>query len=134
MSSEPDLLQTMPFAMATGIELDAATPAEVAGRLAWSPERCTAGGILHGGALFTLADSLGAVCAFLNLPSGAGTATIESKVNFFRAVRSGDVRATSRPLHLGRSTIVVQTEVWDARDRRVAHVVQTQQVIPLSER
>jgi 1,4-dihydroxy-2-naphthoyl-CoA hydrolase len=130
MSSAPDLLQALPFAIATGIELEVATPVEVSGRLAWSPERCTAAGVLHGGALFTLADSIGAICAFLNLPPGATTATIESKINFFRAVRKGHVRAASRPLHSGRTTIVVQTELWDDEERRVAHVVQTQQVIP----
>ena len=56
------------------------------------------GGLLHGGALMTLADSAGAMCAFLNLPDGAvGTATIESKTNFLGAVTSGVVRATSTP-------------------------------------
>src|ERR687893_785013 len=42
------LLALMPFAVATGIELDRAGPGEVTGRLPWSPERCTAGGVLHG--------------------------------------------------------------------------------------
>jgi len=36
----------MPFAVALGIELDAAAAGEVRGHLAWSPERCTAGGIV----------------------------------------------------------------------------------------
>ena len=77
----------------------------------------------------TLADTAGAVCAFLNLPPGATTSTIESKSNFFRAVRAGHTRAVARPLHVGRTTIVVQTDVFDDDDRRVAHVVQTQAVI-----
>ena len=76
------------------------------------------------------ADTLGAVCAFVNLPSGATTSTIESKTNFFRGVREGTVHATSRPLHVGRTTIVVQTDVRDDRDKRVAQVTQTQAVIP----
>ncbi len=76
----------------------------------------------------TLADTVGAVCAFLNLPPGATTSTIESKTNFFRAVRSGHVEAVTRPLHVGRSTIVVQSDVFDADGRRVAQVTQTQSV------
>ena len=88
-----ELLATMPFSVLTGMRIDAASADEVRGRLAWSPERCTAGGIMHGGAVMTLADSLGAVCAFMNLPPGAVTSTIESKTNFFRAVREGDVVA-----------------------------------------
>ena len=120
----------MPFSAGIGIELTAATPEEAAGRLAWRPELCTAAGLLHGGALMALADSVGAVCAFLNLPEGANTSTIESKTNFFRGVREGVVHATARPLHVGRTTIVVQTDIRDERGKRVALVTQTQAVIP----
>src|SRR5881392_2416152 len=79
--------QSMPFARALGIEVTAAVPDEVRGGLDWTPERCTTGGVLHGAALMALGDTLGAICAFLNLPAGAATTTIESKTNFFRAVR-----------------------------------------------
>ena len=66
----------------------------------------------------------------LNLPDGAaGTATISSATNFLRAVRDGHVDAVSRPLHLGRTVIVVDTELRDAGDRLVARVTQTQAVI-----
>lgn len=128
--TEPNaLLGMMPFAAATGIEIDAATPEAVTGRLPWAPERCTAGGVLHGGALMTLADSLGAVCAFLNLPEGATTSTIESKANFFRGVREGSVYATATVLHAGRTTIVVQTDLKDDDGKLVAQVTQTQAVL-----
>ena len=100
----------MPFAESLGVEVASASRDEVRGRLAWEPERCTAGGVLHGGALMSLADSVGAICAFLNLPEGATTATIESKTNFFRGVREGHVDAVAKPLHVGRTSIVVQTE------------------------
>ena len=101
-----------PFAALLGIEWLAAAPDEVTARLAWDESRCTAGGILHGGALMGLADSTGGLLAYLNLPEGAaGTATIESKTNFFAAVRAGHVHATARPLHKGRRTIVVDTDL-----------------------
>ena len=119
----------MPFAVAMGVEVTAATAEEVRGRLAWAPERCTSAGVLHGGAIMALADTLGAICAFLNLPPGAGTSTIESKTNFFSAVRSGHVEAVTHPLHVGRRTIVVQTDVRDGTGRRVAQVTQTQAVL-----
>jgi 1,4-dihydroxy-2-naphthoyl-CoA hydrolase len=79
----------MPFAARLGIQLDFAAPDRVVGRMRWQPDLCTSGGVLHGGALMALADTLGAVCAFLNLPSGAGTATISSSTNLLRAVRGG---------------------------------------------
>jgi 1,4-dihydroxy-2-naphthoyl-CoA hydrolase len=123
-----DLVATMPFAVAIGMVFDRAGPDEVVGRLDWATDRCTTGGALHGGALMALADSTGAVCAFLNLPDGATTSTIESKTNFFRAVGAGSVRAVCRPLHVGRSTIVVQSDLLDDDDRLVAQVTQTQAV------
>jgi len=97
--------------------------------MAWAPERCTAGGVLHGGALMTLADSLGGVCAFLNLPPRAGTATISSSTNMLRAVREGEVTGISRPLHAGRSVIVVETGLRDGEGRLVAQVTQAQAVL-----
>ena len=124
-----ELLAAIPFAIGAGVELVSASPEEVVGRLRWAPERCTNLGVLHGAALMTLADSLGAVCAALNLPDGSGTSTIESKTNFFRAVRDGQVESVSRPLHVGRSTIVVQTDIRDGEGRRVAQVTQTQAVL-----
>jgi uncharacterized protein (TIGR00369 family) len=130
-----ELVASMPFAVATGIEVTEATPTRVVGRLAWAPDRCTTGGVMHGGAIMTLADSTGAICAFLNLPEGAITTTIESKTNFVRAVREGDAAvAVTEPLHVGRTTIVVRTEVRDTRDKLVAHLVQTQAVVQLDGR
>jgi uncharacterized protein (TIGR00369 family) len=119
----------MPFSVHCGVELVSADAERVVGRMAWSPERCTAGGVLHGGAIMTMADSVGAICAFLNLPEDASTTTIESKTNFFRAVRDGEVRGTAKPLHVGRRVIVVQTDVRDAQERLVAQITQTQAVI-----
>jgi uncharacterized protein (TIGR00369 family) len=123
------LAAVAPLAGLIGIEVDAAAPDEVRGRMAWAEERCTAGGILHGGALMAFADTLGGLCAFLNLQPGQTTATVESKTNFFRAVREGYVHGVTRPLHVGRSFVVVQTDVRDDDDRHVAQVTQTQAVL-----
>src|SRR2546430_3438842 len=81
---------------------------------------------MHGGAVMGVADSLGGLCAFLNLPAGAGTATISSSTVFTRALRDGEVRAVTRPLHVGRTVITVQTDLADEAGRRVAQVTQVQ--------
>jgi 1,4-dihydroxy-2-naphthoyl-CoA hydrolase len=121
------LRDAMPFAALVGIELLEAGPELVRGRLDWSPERCTAGGLMHGAALMALADSCGGVCAFLNLPEGAaGTSTIESKTNFLRAVREGSLTATTKPLHKGRTLIVVETELALDDGSLAAKVTQSQ--------
>jgi uncharacterized protein (TIGR00369 family) len=117
----------MPFAALIGVELLEAGPELVRGRIAWSPERCTAGGVMHGGAIMALADTCGGVTAFLNLPEGAaGTATIESKTNFLRAVREGAITASTRPLHAGRTLIVIETEIAREGGALVAKVTQSQ--------
>jgi 1,4-dihydroxy-2-naphthoyl-CoA hydrolase len=123
------LLALMPFSVACGIVLAEASPDSVIASLDWAPERCTSGGVMHGGAIMALADTVGGICAFLNLPPGASTSTIESKTNFFRAVRGGTIGAVGRPLHVGRTIIVVQTDLRDDQDRRVAQVTQTQAVL-----
>jgi uncharacterized protein (TIGR00369 family) len=128
----PDLTETVNEQMPLGATLGIRTsggPDEVEATLDWAPELCTAAGVLHGGILMALADSAGGVCAFLNLPPGAHTATIESKTNFFGAVKEGTVRARSRPLHRGRTTIVVETDLYDSSDRHVARTTQTQAVL-----
>jgi len=105
-------------------------PEQVDLEVEWSPSLCTAGGILHGGAVMALADSAGGVCAYFNLASpDQRTATIESKTNFLGAVRSGTLTATSTPLHIGSSTMVVETEVRDGAHRLVAKVTQTQAIL-----
>lgn len=117
----------MGFAVLIGVELLEARPEVVRGALAWAPERCTAGGLMHGGALMALADTCGGVCAFLNLPEGAhGTATIESKTNFMRAVRDGTITAATRPLYSGRTLMVLETVIAREDGSLVAKVTQTQ--------
>lgn len=124
------LRDVMPFAALLGLEALASTKEEVHVRLAWRADLCTLGGALHGGVFMALADSAGAACAQLNLPEGAtGTTTIESKTNFLRAVTSGHLHARSRPLHAGRTTVVVTTELRDDDGRLVGVVTQTQAVL-----
>lgn len=119
----------MPYTATLGVQVLSARRDEVRSRLAWSDSLTTSGGLLHGGALMSLADANGGLCAFLNLPPGAGTSTIESKTNFLRAVRGGFATAVSRPLHTGRRVIVVETDVLDDDGRLVARVTQSQAVL-----
>jgi 1,4-dihydroxy-2-naphthoyl-CoA hydrolase len=122
--------ETMPFTQVIGAEALVATPTEVRARVNWDPTRCTAGGSLHGGLLMALADACGGWLGFLNLPEGAaGTTTIESKTNFLRAVRGGWVEAISTPLHVGRTIIVIDTELRDNAGKLVGRVTQSQAVL-----
>ena len=126
-------MSLMPFAQQLGIEVTSADADRAQARMAWSPQLCTAGGILHGGALMSLADSVGAIVAYLGLPAGASTATITSTTQLFRPVGSGSVRAEAEALHRGRTTVTVRTSLYDDNDRLVAQTTQVQAVLPPRE-
>src|ERR1700694_3811077 len=72
-----------------GMEFVEAGPDLVSAKLKVRAELCTGGSILHGGAIMAFADTIGAVATILNIPESAGTATLESKTNFFRPARLG---------------------------------------------
>jgi 1,4-dihydroxy-2-naphthoyl-CoA hydrolase len=128
MSTPADM---MPFAKLMGVNVTEASPERIVAELTVREDLCTAGGILHGGALMAFADSLGAIGAFLSLPEGAtGTTTIESKTNFLGAAKVGAVvRAETTPVHRGKRTSVWQTKIGTAEGKPVALVTQTQMVL-----
>jgi 1,4-dihydroxy-2-naphthoyl-CoA hydrolase len=121
--------QQMPLSELLALQVQIGGPDRVEATGRWRPEYCTAGGVLHGGYLMALADSVGAMCAFFNLPEGAMTSTIESKTNFFRPVSGGTVRFVAAPVNVGRTVVVVQTDVADEQGRLVSRTTQTQAVI-----
>jgi 1,4-dihydroxy-2-naphthoyl-CoA hydrolase len=124
--------EAMPLTALLGFEAVAGGPDSVVLRGSWAEERCTAGGVLHGGYLMALADSAAATLAFLNLPEGATTSTIEAKTNFVAGAREGSVTARASLVHKGRTTIVVQTDVTDDAGRLVSRTLQTQAVLERS--
>lgn len=119
----------MPLAATLAFKVERWEPQEVQISVPWREEICTSAGVLHGGVIMALADTAGASCAFLNLPAGAGTTTVESTTNFLRAVRDGVAVASAGPLHIGRTLIVVESEVRDADGRLVAKVTQSQIIL-----
>jgi uncharacterized protein (TIGR00369 family) len=113
-----------------GIELVETSPEKVVGRMRVEPKVSTTGGILHGGAVMALADTLGAVGTFLNLPRGCTTTTVESSTKFLAAAPGGTVvTGESVPLHRGRTTMVWQTSIRREDGRLCAIVLQTQLVM-----
>jgi len=113
-----------------GLELTEAGPERVCGKLLVRPELCTLGGILHGGSLMAMADTLGAVGAFLNLPPNTRTTTLESKTNFLGAAPAGSiVLAECNAVHRGKTTSVWQTAIRSETGKLLALVTQTQLVI-----
>lgn len=122
------------FAEHVGIEILAADKEHVVGRIVLGPQHSNGRDRVHGGAIMTLADTLGAIGTVINLPPDSITTTIESKTNFLAAGRGAYLVGESTPLHVGRRTMVWQTTIRDAEDRRVAVITQTQLVLPREPR
>lgn len=131
MSDAGALGGAQPLARLLGVEILEATREKVVGRLFVRPDICTTWNTLHGGAIMAFADTLGATGAFLNLPAGAGTTTMESKTNFIGSAKAGaTVIGESTPLHVGSRTSVWQTRIRREDGKLVAVVTQTQMVLP----
>lgn len=122
------------FSKFLGIKLIEITPERVKAELAVREDFKNRGGVMHGGALMAFADSLGGTAANANLREGQRTTTIESKTNFFAGIPIGDVaHAECVPLHVGRSTIVLQTRITRNDGKLAAVVTQTQMVLDAKE-
>ncbi|QCK88341.1 PaaI family thioesterase [Phreatobacter aquaticus] len=121
----------LPFAVLMGVQFISASLDEVVATLEVRPDLCTAGSIVHGGALMAFADTVGAAATYLNLPAGAkGTTTIESKTNFLSSGPVGQtLTATATPVHRGARTQVWQTRITREDGKAVALVTQTQLVL-----
>jgi uncharacterized protein (TIGR00369 family) len=119
-----------PFAGLLGLRIVFASADRVEAELAITEQLGNANGAAHGGALMALADNIGGTAAWLNLRSGRGTTTLESKTNFLRPVPVGETaRAVCVPLHKGRTTMVWQTTIFRADGKAAAIVTQTQMVL-----
>ena len=130
MSENSEILSRQPFPRLMGIEIVEASREKVRAKLVVRPDLCTASNILHGGAIMAFADTLGAIGAWLNLPDGALTTTIESKTNFIGPAKEGStVHAESTPFHIGKRSSVWQTKISREDGKLVAVVTQTQMVL-----
>jgi 1,4-dihydroxy-2-naphthoyl-CoA hydrolase len=119
------------FSRHIGLKITSYSMEKIEGEIKTGPEHSNRAGVMHGGAIMTMADTLGGVGTTANLPEGSGTVTIESKTNFFSAIPVGDTaRAECTPLHRGRTTMVWQTKVMRGDGKLAAIVTQTQLVLP----
>jgi 1,4-dihydroxy-2-naphthoyl-CoA hydrolase len=97
-------------------------------------ELCNRRGVMHGGAIMGWGDTMGGMTASAAIADDQRTATIESKTNFFAPIPKGDIaRAVCTPLHSGRTTIVLQTNITRGDGKLAAIVTQTQIVLPAKE-
>ena len=87
-------------------------------------------GILHGGASVVLGETLGSSAGALMAGRDAAVVGLEINANHLRAVRSGIVTGTARPIHIGRSTQVWAIEIADQDGKPVCISRITLAVLP----
>jgi 1,4-dihydroxy-2-naphthoyl-CoA hydrolase len=118
------------LAQTLGVNIVSVTKKRVAAEMPITPKHLNRSGRVAGGALMAFADLLGATGTVANLPPDHRTTTLESKTNFFAAGEGPVLKAVSKPLHIGRTTMVWQTTIRNGDRRLVAVVTQTQMVLP----
>jgi len=105
------------------------------GRIVVDRRHLHPGGFVHGGAWTALGDTVAAWATFRNIPPGSDFTTIELKLNVFAAGLPGDeIAAVAEPLHVGRSTVVIEVRIDRIRDggepKLAANLIVTQFVLP----
>ena len=126
-----DRWEPSPFLRLMGVKVHSRSAERSESELFIREDLCNRRGVMHGGAVMAWGDTLGGMTASAALAEGQRTATIESKTNFFAPIPNGDsARAVCVPLHSGRTTIVLQTNITRGDGRLAAIVTQTQIVLP----
>jgi len=100
------------FNVALGLVFTQASPDEVCCEVPVGPHLVQPYGLVHGGVYASIVETLASVgAAMFALPKGQSTVGLENTTSFLRAVRSGKLLGTARPLHRGRATQVWEVEV-----------------------
>ncbi len=118
-----------------GIRLVEATPERTVAELDFRPEVQQLTGLFHAGAILSLADTTATYCSLRvvdpegNPPPGRFPLAVQVSANLVRNTSEGTITAEARPLHRGRTMIVMETRVRDAADRLLATVTSTHLVL-----
>lgn len=105
------------------------------GRIVVDRRHLHPGGYVHGGVWTALGDTVAAWATFRNIPPGHNFTTIELKLNVFSAgLRGDEIVATGKPLHVGKSTVVIEVKIERIRGggepKLAANLIVTQFVLP----
>jgi 1,4-dihydroxy-2-naphthoyl-CoA hydrolase len=106
---------------AMGLNFVSASADEVVAECEVGPQHCQPHGIVHGGVYASMVETVASVGAALHaMPHGQSVVGLENHTSFLRAVRSGTLRATARPLTRGQRTQVWESTITDASGRVAA--------------
>ncbi len=72
--------------------------------------------VLHGGILYSMADTGMGAAVYPGLEKNELCATIEIKINYTRIVSSGILICNSQVLHKGKKTAVIESKIYNKID------------------
>ena len=103
-----------------GLTLTSVTPDEVVARFEVRPELLQPYGLLHGGVLCSVVETVGSVAGATWFGDRGQVVGTSNHTNFLRAVRDGVLTAVATPIHRGRSQQLWTVDVRDEQERLVA--------------
>jgi len=95
-----------------GLKLESLELGRVVFTMKIKPRHKQIHGVVHGGVLATVADTVAAIAAYTTVPKGTEIATVELKINFLEAVPGGKIRAEGRVLRTGGNFVVTECEIY----------------------
>lgn len=103
-----------------GLQIVSATEDEVVGRFEVRPELLQPYGLLHGGVLCSVVETVGSVAGATWFGERGRVVGTSNHTNFLRAVREGVLTARATPIHRGRTQQLWTIDITDEQDRLVA--------------
>ena len=95
-----------------GLSLESLEKGRVVFSMRVKPRHKQFHGVMHGGVLATVADTVAAIAAYTTVPKGTEIATVEMKINFLEAVPGGRINAEGSVLRTGRNFVVTECEIY----------------------
>jgi acyl-CoA thioesterase len=81
------------------------------------PELLNPNGVVHGGAMFTMADTVMGAALHTTLAPGEYCATVEIKIHFLQPVSEGRIRSRTRLVHRGSRIAVLESHISVGRSK-----------------
>jgi acyl-CoA thioesterase len=100
-----------PFGDLLGMDFESAGDGEAVFALDVRADHMNPHGVVHGGVLFSLADTCMGSALYTRMEPGESCATIEIKMNYLAPVTAGRLVCRTRVLHKGRSTSVLESDL-----------------------
>lgn len=108
-----------------GLALESLEHGRVVFSMRVKPKHKQLQGVVHGGILATLADTVAAIAAYTTVPKDTHIATVEMNINFLEPVADGQIRAEARVLRTGRNFVATECEIFTAKGSMVAKALLT---------